>query len=142
MTESSPSFLQRCAGATPRDRRNLWRVTGTFAVWGLAFSTVSQLVKRGVLTGGPLAWLAAALPVALGIVVLVTYARFLRETDELQRLIMLEALALAFGGTFFAICGYQVFERLGAPEAEMVHAVVVMGLLYALGSVLGAWRYR
>lgn len=141
MTETRESLLERCGDVTRRDRRNLVRVLASFAIWAVAFVAVSQLIKREIL-GGPLSWLAALLPVALGVLVLATYARFLRQTDELQRLILLEALALAAGGTFFAVCCYQVFERLGAPQADLSHAIVAMGLLYAVGTAIGQWRYR
>ena len=35
-----------------------------------------------------------------------------------KRLIQLQAMAWAFGGGFFAICGYLLFVPLGAPEVD------------------------
>ncbi len=73
---------------------------------------------------------------------LFVYGRFLRQTDELARLIQLEALALGFGGTFFALCAYSVFQRLGAPLLDLKDVPTVMVVFYFLGVGLGWWRYR
>ncbi|MDY7091498.1 MAG: hypothetical protein SX243_00855 [Acidobacteriota bacterium] len=113
-----------------------------FFGWAVAFTTASQLTKRGVVTEGPLAWLLAALPFLFGAGVMLAYARYLRETDELQRLIQLQALALGWGGTFFVIGGYEVLERLGAPVGEFDDATMVMAVFYVLGTVLAWRRYR
>jgi hypothetical protein len=113
-----------------------------FFAWAVAFTAASQLIKRGVVTEGPLAWGLAALPFLFGAGVLVAYARYLRETDELQRLIQLQALALGCGGTFFLIAGYEVLQRLGAPMGEVDDVTMVMAGFYALGTFLGWRRYR
>lgn len=136
------SFWARCDDRTPRDRRNLRWVMWIFFGWAVAFTTASQLTKRGVVTEGPLAWLLAALPFLFGAGVMLAYARYLRETDELQRLIQLQALALGWGGTFFVIGGYEVLERLGAPVGEFDDATMVMAVFYVLGTVLAWRRYR
>ena len=70
------------------------------------------------------------------------FVRFLRAADELQRVIQLQALALGFGGGFFFICGYSLFEPLGAPPSQSADIVVIMPLLYVVGVLNGARRYR
>lgn len=143
MTESHPQpFLVRCGEMTLREYRAMVVMMTTLAFWAICYVGSSQLIKRGVLTEGPLAWAMATLPSIAGVLVLFAYARFLRACDELQRLIQLQALALGFGGTFFAIAGYRVFERLGAPVAEASDYSLVMSVLYTLGVVLGWRRYR
>jgi hypothetical protein len=102
----------------------------------------SLLIKREVLPVGAVRWTVAALPCVAAVLVLAAYARFLREADELQRLIQLEALALGFGGAFFAVMGYQLFERLGALTLDAGDLGIVMALLYSLGGLLGWRRYR
>ena len=44
-----------------------------------------------------------------------TYIRFVRDADELQKSIQLHALAFGFGATWLAMTGYGLFEELGAP---------------------------
>lgn len=139
---SHGSFWMRCTGGTSRDRRNLTRMMWIYAAWALAFAGGSQLIKRDLLPAGPLPWIVAALPTALGVFAVLAYGRFLREADELQRAIHLEALALGFAGTWIGVCGYRMFERLGAPAADIADAALFLAVFYALGMVRGAWRYR
>ena len=140
--DTNDSFWARCAGTTPRDRRNQRLFIGITLAWAVGFVGISKLIELGALPAGPLAWVVAALPTLLGIAVIVVYARFLRQADELQRLIQLEALALGFGGGLFALLGYRVFERLGAPSLALDDATMVMVGLYVLGVILGLRRYR
>ena len=131
-----------CADTTPRDRRNLRRFLWALGTWAVLFAGGSQLLKRGLVPEGPLSWMVAALAAASGLLVLAAYSRFLSEADELQRLIQFQALSVGFGGTYFAIAGYQVVARAGAPAADISDVFVVMSLLYSIGLVLGQRRYR
>lgn len=132
-------FWERCGDTTPRDRRNMVWVVGALFFWALSFAGVQKLIEKDLLPAGPLPWLLAALPAVAGILVIVMYGRFLRDLDELQRLIQLQGIALAFGGAYFAYAGYQIFERLGAPPADMSAYVVVWSVLYSFRSYFG-WR--
>jgi hypothetical protein len=91
---------------------------------------------------GSFSWAIAAVPIILGVLVLFTYRRFLRESDELQRQIQLEALALGLGVGWVAISSYPLFERLGAPPLDTADYVLVMAVSYSLGSILGWRKYR
>ena len=135
-------FWVRCGDTTPRDRRNLMRVMWTLGAWAVCFAGGSQLIAKDLLPAGPLPWVVAALPSVLGVFVLVAYGRFLREADELHRTIQLQALALGFGAGWFAFTGYRIFERLGAPAADIADFTMVMALFYAIGAFLGWRRYR
>ena len=139
---SKPSFWSACYDSTPRDRRNLRRIAWTVGLWAAASITAKLLITREVLPEGTGRWAVAAVPVLLAVPVLIAYARFLRDGDELQRVIQTQALALGFGGTFFAVTGYSLAERAGAPPLDRGDLLLVMGLLYALGSYLGWRRYR
>lgn len=143
MTEDiKESFWSRCySGVSPNDRRNQRWILWSTLSWAVAYVAANQMLKRELIAG-PVAWILAAVPVLLGIVVLIVYGRFLGQTDELQRLIQLEALALGFGGSFFAYCCYSVFQRLGAPPVELPDATLVMVFLYLLGVFIGWTRYR
>ena len=136
------SLWVRCADTTPRDRSNQLRIIWMSLAWAVCLVGVSLLIRRDLLPAGPIAWLVAALPSVAGLFVLIAYGRFLRQADELQRIIQLQALAVGFGGTFLALAGYGLFERLGAPAAELEHVTVVMTLLYAIANFLGWRRYR
>lgn len=131
-----------CSGSGGRDLRNSLRYLLAIFVWAIFFTGGSQLIKRGLLAEGPAVWIVALLPTIAAIFVVLAYLRFLREADELQRIIQLKALAIGFGGTFFAVSGYRMLERAGAPPADLGDFTLVMAVLFSLGSVLGTWYYR
>lgn len=137
-----PSFWRRClGGVSPRDRRNQRLILWSNLAWALSFVGASMTLSRGWVTG-PAAWALAAVPVVLSVVVMVVYSRFLRQTDELQRLIQLEALALGFGGSLFGLLAYVLLRRLGVPEVDLADLSVGMIGLYVLGIFIGWRRYQ
>jgi len=132
-----------CGGdTTPRDRRNLFRFAALMVAWAAAFTGGMALIRSDVVPDGPIAWGLAALNLALAAAALLGYVRFLRQADELQRRIHLQALALGFGGGWLSVAGYRLFELLGAPYVDRGSVAFVMALLYTLGIVLGQRRYR
>jgi hypothetical protein len=106
------------------------------------FTGAMRILKSDVVTGKPIAWLIAALPSVAAVWMLVAYTRYLRQMDELERLIQLEAMGWGFGGGFFAICGYLLIEPLGAPAIDAATFAVILPVLFALGMLAGRWRYR
>ena len=139
--EMKETWWTRCTGSDV-DQRNQRRLVWATLIWALAFVGVSLLIKGEMLSPGPMAWALAAIPLLLGVGVIAVFARYLRQADELQRLIQLEALALGFGGGLFAFLSYRVFERLGAPQIALDDATMVMVVLYLLGIFIGWRRYR
>ena len=133
---------KRCGDTTPRDRRNQMRVVWALTAWALSSVGASQLIKRDLLPGGPVSWLIAGLPSLVAVLVLLAFWRYLSEADELQRLIQLGALGLGFGGTFFALTGWELLGRVGAPIADSGDFTLVMAILYSFGLWLGWRRYR
>jgi hypothetical protein len=131
-----------CSAGSLQDLRSSLRLAGICLGWAVVFVGSVRLVRSDLLPAGAIPWIVASVPSVAAVFVLVAYSRYLRQTDELQRLIQLQALALGFGGGFFAICGYSLFEELGAPATEGVDIVVVMPVLYTIGVLVGTWRYR
>jgi hypothetical protein len=140
--ETKRPFWVRCAGTTPRDRRNSLRVLAALVVWGVVFVAVTWAIRKELLPAGPVSWIVAALPSVLMLAAFLAYAGYLRKADELQRAIQLQALALGFGAGWLALCGYPLFERLGAPAIDAGDYVVVMSVFFSLGVVLGQRRYK
>ena len=68
--------------------------------------------------------------------------RFLRMTDELQRRIQIEGLAVGFGvGWIFAI-GYLVMQSAGAPALPVTAMILVMTGGWIVGNLLAIRHYR
>lgn len=137
---ASPSS-SACHDMTARDRHNLNRANGWMALWLVSFAAATWLIRAEIVTAGPLGWVIAILPTAIGIGALLGFGRFLRQADELQRKIQLEALALGFGAGLFAGFGYRLFEGLGAPVARISDAAIVIVLFYLIGLWMGRRRY-
>lgn len=123
-------------------RRRELLVAASFLAWAICFTVAMHVIKSGVVTSLPLAWLIAAVPSVAAVWILVGYTRYLRWLDELQRLIQFQAMGWAFGAGFFAICGYLLFVPLGAPEVDAATLATIMPILFAIGTLVGCWRYR
>ncbi len=130
-----------CVDMPERDVRNLRRFTGWALVWAIAFVVATWLLTSGAIASGALSFLVAAIPTCLGLVVVWAYVRYLREADELQRKIHLEALALGFGAGAVFMMGYRLFERAGAPALDMNDALVVMLVVWSVWQGVAARRY-
>jgi hypothetical protein len=139
MSETPPAWAG--CDSTARDWRNQKRLLWTLFGWSLCFVGGSFLLSRELLPAGPLRWLVAVVPTVVGAAAMLAYARFLREADELQRMIQLQALAVGFGATWLAITGYELLERVGAPPADAGNFVLVLAGGYSISVVLGRRRY-
>src|SRR5690606_33889580 len=120
---------QACGGSPPGSSRRDIIVAAYCLGWALCFTGAMQVIKSGLVTHRPIAWVVAAVPSIASIWMLVAYTRYLREADELQRLLQLQAMGWGFGGGFFLICGYLLFESLGAPAVEPATLAAIMPVL-------------
>ncbi|MEZ5065390.1 MAG: hypothetical protein R3B81_11705 [bacterium] len=132
----------RCAGRTPRDRRNLSHAVWLYLAWTASFSFGSRLLQQGRIPDGLATWTVAALPTVLALFVVVAFARFLREADELQRAIHSKALAIGVAGTWLAASVYTLAERAGASPADLSDAMLLLAVFYGLGILVVSRRYR
>ena len=142
------------------ERSKIWRLTGmnncetetdfannkTLTFWCLGWAAAiigaTWLIKTFTELPAPLTWLIALLPNVLAVFALVAYLRFLRMTDELQRRIQLEGLAVGFGvGWIFAI-GYLVFQAAGAPELPITAMILVMTAGWITGTLRAVRHYQ
>lgn len=137
-----PLLARLCGDMTESDRRNLNRANVWLALWLVAFAGSTFLIKGVGATGsGPAGWIVAAMPIAVGLGAMLAYGRYLRQADELQRRIQLQALALGFGVAFFFGFGYRLLEKVGAPIADISDVSIVMTFFYFVGLWIGRRRY-
>jgi hypothetical protein len=97
--------LPDCSTATTAERRRSLHLAGACLVWAVCFVGARWLIRYGALPDGAVSWLVPAMPTAAGAVLLAAFTRYLREIDELQRSIQLQALAFGFGGGFRGFAG-------------------------------------
>lgn len=120
----------------------------TYAVAAFAFAA-AYLGARGIVEIASLpVWLrlaAAAVPVAVFIVAVVALARALRlKSDELERRIQLEALALGFLCTFGLLIGLGLAEMvvtLPPDDLSYRHIWAALPIFYAVGYGRARGRY-
>ena len=126
---------------TARDRRNRRPLLVWSLVWAASFLAVHLFFPEA--QGGPgnqpaAAWLMVAVSAGAGIMVAVSYVRFVRGLDELWRAVHVDALAIGFGAAFvFGMVASLLYEmgieRLGA----LTWVVLVLANAIAL-----RWRQR
>lgn len=137
-------LLQRLfvGSGTETDRRNNLRFTIWSIVWAAALITATWIVNFFENLPTTAAWAIALSPNVFAIGALIAYLRFLRMTDELQRKIQIEGLAIGFGtGWIFAI-GYLVLQAVGAPELPVTAMIIVMTGGWILGTLLATRHYQ
>jgi len=127
---------------TAADRRNQYWFVGWCLTWALTLSGVSVYLETHSDLRGTGAWLLAGLPFVLSVGALLSYLRFLRNADELLRKIQVEGLAIGFGAGIVFTLGYQVLERVGAPEMSANDTVIIMMAGWMIGQLAATWHYR
>lgn len=129
-------------GETAVDQRNLMVFTAWCFVWAVTFCAVTFALKSFPGLEGPVAWMLAMIPIAVGVVTVRAFLRFLREADEFTRKVQLEGIAWGFGAGHLFCVGYFFLERFGAPAIPVILVIVPLAMGWAVGSLLVAARYR
>lgn len=133
--------LASCATERPEDRRNNWIATGLLLLWALTYVAASLTIKRGLLVAGLPTYLVASVPVAVSIVAVAAYVRFILRADELLRKMQLEALAIGFGGGFVATFALDLAEKVGFGPFDISRPFLVMTVCWVIGFLAAAKRY-
>ena len=135
------SFWKTC-DMTERDRRNQRKFVGWWLAWAVTWTMASIAINRAWVEPGTPQLVIAVLPTFLGVGMALAYARFLREADELQRKIQLDALALGFGAGLVGAVLYRLLERAGfVSETNVLDAILAMIVVYVIGVFIGQRRY-
>ncbi|MBT8143399.1 MAG: hypothetical protein KJO55_01790 [Gammaproteobacteria bacterium] len=132
--------LSRSCG-TGRDRRNQLIFTGWMFAWGISWIAAQRWLQSGK-PDGAVAWLITVSPLIFAALALYYYLRFLRQTDEMVRRIQVEGLAFGFGIGVFYMLAIQIFQAAEILHGDIADATAVMFISWAVGIVLGTWRYR
>lgn len=122
-------------------------------ITNLAIWTGAWILTMALATFGPkFLWegnstftiLAILINLAIGIGVIFANKRQLNSLDELQRKIQLEAMGLTLGVAVIFGLSYSMLDttNLISYDAEISHLVILIGLTYFAGTVIGSLRYR
>lgn len=134
----------------PTGNQRTLRATGWLAICTLGWLATLALARFGPALWGDqptLSWIAVTLNVVVGIVWIIAHARFLRSTDDLQRKIMLDAIAVALGaglvgGFAYATAGHAGLVAPSSGSSAIALLAVMMSVVYLVGIAVGHLRYR
>ena len=84
--------------------------------FGGSLAVAREWFSQGIVPPGPYSWLVALVPIALGALLLWSYARFIDALDELWIKVYLRALAFSFGVCVLGLLGYSMLEFANAPS--------------------------
>jgi hypothetical protein len=132
------------AAEAKRATRNLVPLT----LWTLGWLLTLALARFGpdsLWHSAPaINWGALILNLALGVGWIVAHVRFLRRVDDLQRKILIDALALALGAGLVGGLAYSVANGVGLVGSSNITLIfcAIMSGAYLLGALIGTLRYR
>ncbi len=133
-------MLTSSTARTPRDKRNLIWISIAQIVW-LACLIANGSAFQDQFTA-PFRTLLAWLPLAVGAVLIWSYVRFIRQADDLQKLIQLTALAIGFGVSAVFTLAYPPLERIGLPHLEPNHYTAIGVFAYFFAAAFHSKRYE
>lgn len=123
------------------------KASGRLALWTLAWVGTVALARFGpqhLWDSQAISWAAVAANLVVGIGWMVAHARYLRATDELQRKIMQDALAVTLGVGFVGGFAYVVADAadLVAYDASIALFSMLLSVVYLVAIFIGYLRYR
>lgn len=134
-------------------KTNDWAARNTKNVAVLAYWTLAWVLTMALATFGPrfiwqentsLTLLAILINMAIGFGMILANKRHLKGLDELHQKIQLEAMGLSLGVGLVVGLSYSNLDvaNIIATDAEISHLVILMGLTYLFGVIIGIRRYR
>jgi hypothetical protein len=132
---------------TETEARRAKTHVGQLAIWTLAWVLSLALARfgPGLWESQPvLSWIAVGINIAVGVGWLIAHARYLRGVDDLQRKILMDALAVALGVGLVGGLAYSVANSIGLIDvgASIGVVSVIMGVVYLVATGVGTLRYR
>lgn len=116
----------------------------TFALAVLAFLMILVGAVTVVEGNGTMAWRywVAATPLVPAGIVIWLFMRALSRLDEVHKRVQVQALGFALAATALFTFGYGFLEGIGWPEMNGTLVLPLMALLWGVGMIAIALRYR
>ena len=134
------------ADATGKYRESMM-ATAALAIW-----TVAWLATLAVARFGPellwdveqqaVSWAVVVVNLLVGAGVIIAFTRYLGKADELDRKIMLDALAVTLGIAWVTGFAYVVAHAAGLITIDIAALLAAPGVVFAIAVVGGRIRYR
>jgi len=134
------------ATEAPHPYRETMKATAALAAWTLAWLATLAVARFGpeLLWGAQPAgsWVAVGVNLFVGAGLIVAFTRYLRRADELDRKIMLDALAVTLGVAWVTGFAYVVANAAGLVTIDIAVLLAAPGVVFAIAVVGGRIRYR
>ena len=118
-----------------------------FLCWTFAWSMTMVLADKAILyewhSSDLISAIAIVLNAGIGIGMILSYLRHLRDMDELQRKIQLDALAIAMGVALVGSVSYLLMVTAKfITDAEVSDIILLMTFTFVVSVIVGHLRYR
>ncbi len=131
-----------CKGLPARDIKNANIVNLWAIVWAASLALITFLSKYEWYSGFPTI-AAFTIQTGIGIGMIFAYIRFLKNLDEMERKIQLDALAISVGVTVVGFASYSILDKSGVvPDLKSSYLIAFMALVYMAAILIGRIRYR
>ncbi|MEO9170047.1 MAG: hypothetical protein ABI282_08180 [Candidatus Baltobacteraceae bacterium] len=123
-------------------RRYFTGLFGSMIAYAIALVAVNLIAARlgsGHTSLLVILSLVPMVPIAFAVAAIV---RFMNDCDELERMIQLNSLAIAFATTAFASLSYGFLEGVGFPRPSMFVVWPFMAMVWLAASLVMRLRYR
>jgi len=87
-------------------------------------------------------YVVALLPMIPGLFLAFGVVRVTSKIDEMERRILLEAVAFSFIFTLILLLSFGLLGLVGVPEPSSINILFIMCMLLIVGKLWGNWRYR
>lgn len=112
-------------------------------IWVGTMVAVDKAELYGWFTSDLMTMAAIVINAGLGVGVIMTFMRMLRESDELQQKIQLNALALSMGVGLVGSFTYSLLVTAKfVIDNEVSDIILLMSVTYMIGIIVGQVRYR
>jgi hypothetical protein len=92
--------------------------------------------------GSPWRVAVALTPMIPGIFIAVGIAQAIQKLDEMERLILLEGMAISFAGTFVLVISMGLMGKAGVEQLNGSYIALFMALLWLIGKLWGHRKYQ
>jgi hypothetical protein len=117
-----------------------WTVAWLLAIALLAFGD-KFLWQEGSSTHAVIAF---AIAVVVGIGMVIVNKNYLKDLDELQQKVMLEAMGITLGVPLAVGAPYSLLIEAGVVPSEdfFAYLIILMSLTFIASYIAGIWRYK
>lgn len=132
-----------CKGLPARDIKNANKVNLLALLWAITLLITSASIEYTWHSSMLFISTIFTVHTVIGVLMVFSFRKFLKELDDLERKIQLDALALSVGITIISFSSSSILSVAGIIEKlDQSALIVVMAATYMVGIVVGRIKYR